>query len=398
VTLISVEAARAAMLAPLRALGLESVDLAGAVGRILGEDVQASRPQPPFDASAMDGWAVTAASTPGALRIVGESAAGHGFQRMVEPDQSVRIFTGAAVPQGADAVVIQEDAKRDGDIVAVPSAKAGDNIRPTGQDFRKGDLLLRRGSRLDPWRLALAAAAGLAAIPLSRRPKVAILATGEEVVPPGTPPGPFQIFNSGSVVLAALVRAWGGEALALDIAGDSVEAIAAAAKVPCDILVTLGGASVGDHDLVKPALERYLGLALTVDGVNLRPGKPTWFGRLDEGAWVLGLPGNPASALVCAELFLKSLLMALQGADSRLRTIPARLLAPLRANGPREHWMRARLTSSSDGALVADPFPDQDSSLVTVFAEADALLRRPARADASPAGGPTEVLMLERLR
>jgi len=144
----------------------------------------------------------------------------------------VRIFTGAAVPRGADAVVIQEDAKRDGDIVAVPSAKAGDNIRPTGQDFRKGDLLLRRGSRLDPWRLALAAAAGLAAIPLSRRPKVAILATGEEIVPPGTPPGPFQIFNSGSVVLAALVRAWGGEALALDIAGDSVEAIAAAAKVP----------------------------------------------------------------------------------------------------------------------------------------------------------------------
>jgi len=398
VTLVSVETARAAMLAPMRPLGLESVDLADAVGRILGEDVQAARPQPPFDASAMDGWAVTAASTPGALRIVGESAAGHGFQRVVGLDQSVRIFTGAAVPQGADAVVIQEDAKRDGDSVVVPSAKPGDNIRPTGQDFRKGDLLLRRGSRLDPWRLALAAAAGLAALRLSRRPKVAILATGEEVVPPGTRPGPFQIFNSGSVVLAALVRAWGGEALNLDIAGDSVESIAAAAKVPCDVLVTLGGASVGDHDLVKPALERYLGLALAVDGVNVRPGKPTWFGRLGEGAWVVGLPGNPASALVCAELFLKPILMTLQGADSRLRTIPARLLAPLRANGPREHWMRTRLTSSADGALVADPFPDQDSSLVTVFAEADALLCRPARADPSPAGGLAEILMLERLR
>jgi molybdopterin molybdotransferase len=398
VTLVSVETARAAMLAPLRPLSLERVELAEAVGRILGEDVQATRPQPPFDASAMDGWAVTAASTPGALRIVGESAAGHGFQRMVEPGQSVRIFTGAAVPQGADAVVIQEDAKRDGDIVVVPPARVGDNIRPTGQDFRKGDLLLRRGARLDPWRLALAASAGLAALSLSRRPKVAILATGEEIVPPGTRPGPFQIFNSGSVVLAALVGAWGGEALALDIAGDSAEAIAAAAKVPCDLLVTLGGASVGDHDLVKPAMERYLGLALAVDGVNLRPGKPTWFGKLDEGTWVLGLPGNPASALVCAELFLKPLLMTLQGADSRLRTIPARLLVPLVANGPREHWMRARITSGADGALVADPFPDQDSALVTVFAEADALLCRPARADASAAGGLAEVLTLERLR
>jgi molybdopterin molybdotransferase len=398
VTLVSVETARAAMLARLRPLALECVDLAGAVGRILGEDVHATRPQPPFDASAMDGWAVTAASTPGALRIVGESAAGHGFERTVEPDQSVRIFTGAAVPPDADAVVILEDARREGEIVIVGSVKAGDNIRPTGQDFRKGDLLLRRGSRLDPWRLALAAAAGLATLQLSRRPKVAILATGEEVVPPGTRAGPFQIFNSGSVVLAALVRAWGGEALNLDIAGDSIESIAAAAKVPCDVLVTMGGASVGDHDLVKPALSRDLGLSLIVDGVNLRPGKPTWFGRLGDGAWVVGLPGNPASALVCAELFLKPILMTLQGADSRPRTIPVRLLAPLKANGPREYWMRARLSSSADGALMADPFPDQDSSLVTVFAEADALLRRPARAGPSPAGSLAEVLMLERLR
>jgi molybdopterin molybdotransferase len=398
VSLLSVEDAQAKMLTPLRPLGWESISLVDAVGRTLANDVQASRPQPPFDASAMDGWALAAGSTPGTLEIVGESAAGHGFAGTVGPGQAVRIFTGAAVPKGADAVVIQEDALPKAQTVAVPAARAGDNIRPMGLDFRKGDSLLRRGMRLDPWRLALAASAGRATLSVSRRPKVAILPTGEEIVPPGTEPGPFQIFNSVASVLVALVRAWGGEPLALDVVGDSIEEIAAAARTPCDVLVTLGGASVGDHDLVKPALERHLGLTISVNGVNLRPGKPTWFGRLDDGAWVLGLPGNPASALVCAELFLRPLLMRLQGADPEVRLVAARTLAPLAANGAREHWMRARLAFSADAGVDADPFPDQDSSLVTAFAEADALLRRPPAAAAVPRGAPVEVLILERLR
>jgi molybdopterin molybdotransferase len=397
-SLVSVEEARARMLAPLRPLRSESVALADAIGRTLAEDVQARRSQPPFRASAMDGWALAAASTPGALQVVGESAAGHGFAGTVGPGQAVRIFTGAAVPQGADAVVIQEQAKREGERVTVPAAPPGENIRSEGLDFRKGDLLIRLGARLDPWRLALAASAGYARLAVSRRPKVAILPTGEEIVPPGGDPGPFQIYNSGSAALGALVRAWGGEALDLDAAGDDADAIASAAQVSCDLLVTLGGASVGDHDLVKPALTSELGLALAVDGVNLRPGKPTWFGKLEDGAWVLGLPGNPASALVCAELFLRPLLMSLQGADPQVRLVAGGALSRLGPNGPREHWMRARLALTGGGALTADPLPDQDSSLVTVFAEADALLRRAPGAPAAQAGDIVELLILERLR
>ncbi|HZZ34651.1 MAG TPA: gephyrin-like molybdotransferase Glp, partial [Caulobacteraceae bacterium] len=360
------------------------------------QDVTARRDQPPFSASAMDGWAVRAADAPGRLKIVGESAAGRGYDGALKPGEAVRIFTGAAVPAGADCVVIQEDAQREGHFVSIPAVTEPRNIRATGIDFKAGDQLLTKGVRLDPWRLSLAAAAGLGALAVSRQPKVAILSTGEEVVEPGGEPGPFQIFNSGTTALAALVGTWGGSANPLGVVGDDEKSIArSVAKVGCDLIVTLGGASVGDHDLVKPALGR-LGLELVVESVAVRPGKPTWFGLLGDGRRVLGLPGNPASALVCAELFLKPLVGAYQGADHDVHLVTARSAGALPANGQREHWMRARLRHAPDGALVAEAFRDQDSSLVSVFASADALLRRSIGASAVSPGDPVEVLPLAR--
>jgi molybdopterin molybdotransferase len=395
--LMTVEAARAAMLALCPPLGVETVPLGEALGRFLAEDVVATRDQPPFAASAMDGWAVRAADGAGPRRIVGESAAGRGFDVVVGRGEAVRIFTGAAVPQGADTVVVQEDARREGDHVSIPAITDPRHVRPAGLDFKAGALLLKAPDRLDPWRLSLAAAAGRSAIGVARRPVVAILSTGDEVVEPGATAGPFQIFNSGSTALAGLVTTWVGVPNLLRSVGDDRAAIAAAVRnVDFDILVTIGGASVGDHDLVKPALED-LGLTLAVESVAVRPGKPTSFGTLGDGRRVLGLPGNPASALVCAELFLKPVLRAMMGADPTVRLLSARTTSALSANGPREHWMRARLESGADGVMAATPLTDQDSSLVTVFAEADALLRRGAGVAAVEAGGIVEVLRLERL-
>ena len=308
-----------------------------------------------------------------------------------------RLDAGAPLPADADLVILQEEAVRDGDEV---HCDAGEdpraNVRPAGGDFKPGDILLETGVVIDPWRLSLIAAAGRAEVSVARRPRVAILATGDELVPPGATPRSDQIFESGSFSLAALVEAWGGEAVRLSAQGDDVEAIAAAvAPAAVDLVVTIGGASVGDHDLVKPAL-KMLGLALSVETVALRPGKPTWSGRLADGRRVLGLPGNPASALVCAELFLRPLLAALVGAAPDIRLTPARSATPLPAGGPREHWMRASLSTDADGRTVATPFPDQDSSLVGVFARADALLRRPVGAPAAATGDVVEVLPLRR--
>ncbi len=394
--LMTVAAARAAMLAGVQPLELANVPLAEALGRVLAGEVRAMRNQPPVAVSSMDGWAVRAEDGGAARRIVGESAAGRPFAGRVGQGEAARIFTGAPVPEGADSVVIQEEARREGDRVTVPEVAVGAFVRRAGLDFAAGDVLLRAGVRLDPWRLALAAAAGRGALAVARAPEVTILSTGDEVVAAGAAPGPAQIFDSASPALTALAVCWGAAAR-LAHAGDDETTIAdLAAGCGGDLLVTLGGASVGDHDLVKPALRR-LGLALAVESVAVRPGKPTWFGRLTDGRAVLGLPGNPASALVCAELFLRPLLNALQGADPAPRPIPARLEAPLPANGPREHWMRARLVHAPDGGLLARPLADQDSSLVTVFAEAQALLRRAADAPAAGAGDAVEILLLDRL-
>lgn len=396
---LTVEDARARVLAGAARLGVETVALEQSLGRVLAAPVIADRAQPPFDASAMDGWAIRRADyAPGeAFAIAGESAAGKAFPRAVQAREAVRIFTGAPVPAGADLVVIQEEAVREGETVRFEAGESPRaNIRAAGGDFQAGDVLLAEGVVVDPWRLSLVASAGLAKVPVARRPRVAILATGDELVAPGASPRPDQIFESGSFSLAGLIGAWGGEAVRLKAQGDDAAVIAAAvAPVEADLIVTIGGASVGDHDLVKPAL-RTLGLALTVETVALRPGKPTWFGTLEDGRRVLGLPGNPASALVCAELFLRPLLAALTGGDPEVRLNAARLAAPLAATGPREHWMRARLAVDAEGRLTASAFPDQDSSLIGVFSQADALLRRRPGAPAAQAGEAVEVLPLRR--
>jgi molybdopterin molybdotransferase len=393
-----VEDARARILELAAPMPAETVALAETAGRVLAEAVTATRDQPPFDASAMDGWAVVSADQAQPRRIVGESAAGHGHEPTLNPGETVRIFTGAPVPRGADAVLIQENASRDGDTLRTETRPAaGANIRLAGGDFKAGAVLLEAGARLDPWRLALAAAAGRATLSVARRPRVAILSTGEEIVAPGTTPGPWQIFNSGGPALSALVTHWGAEAVPLAPVGDSEDAIASAVEAAvCDIVVTIGGASVGDHDLVKPALTR-LGLTMAVESLKMRPGKPMWFGTLEDGRRVLGLPGNPASAMVCAELFLRPLLARMLGADATLAMTTARLAEPLPANGPREHWMRTTLTVE-DSVLTARPLREQDSSLVTIFAAADALLKRPIDAPAAEAGAIVEVLRLDRAR
>jgi len=395
VKLLAVEAARAAMLAEVEALPAEAVPLGQAIGRVLAEDVAAVRDQPPFAASAMDGWAVRSADAPGALKIVGESAAGHGYEGRVGAGEVVRIFTGAAVPAGCDAIVVQEDARRDGDTVTVPGAAPGNAIRPAGGDFKAGAALLSRGDRIDPWRLSLAASAGRAEVSVYGRPRVALLSTGEEIVEAPGVPGPFQIYDSGVPALAAMIAGWGATVIRARPVRDELDAVIAALRgADADLVVTVGGASVGDHDLVRAAASA-LGLSLRVESVNVRPGKPTFFGVLGDGRRLLGLPGNPASAFVCAEMFLKPIIAAYQGAATAPVTITARLAEALPANGSREHWMRAKLTYVEGGVSVR-PYRDQDSSLVSVFAASDALMRRLAGAQAAAAGEVVEVLPLSR--
>ena len=396
-TLPTVEIARTLMLEAATPLAVDRVPLRQAAGRWLSEPVLAGRDQPPFDASAMDGWAVRSAdAAPGArLRIVGESAAGHPPGCVVGPGQAARIFTGAALPSGADRVVIQEEAESDGEFVVLSSAiRDGTCVRPRGGDFRHGDVLLAAGVRLDRWRLALAASAGTHELVCAGRPRVAILANGDELVEPGQLAEPHQIYNSCTPALSAFVADQGGVPDSLPIAPDDQDAIAArVSEATFDILVTVGGASVGDHDRVKPAL-RGLGAVMIVEGVAMRPGKPVWFARLADGRPVLGLPGNPASALVCAELFLGPLLRVLQRGAAGPDMVTARLAEPLPANGPRDHYMRARLRIADDGVLWATAFDNQDSSLVGVMAAADALIRRPPLAAPAPVGAPAQVLRL----
>jgi molybdopterin molybdotransferase len=398
---LTIEDARARMVAQTRVLGSESVALEDAHGRVLAHPVDAVRDQPPFAASSMDGWALRVGDATGAealLQVVGESAAGHGYDGLLGPGEAVRIFTGAALPAGADTVVIQEEAVREGDKVRLgPLNGVRDNVRPRGGDFRDGQRLLETGQRMDAWRLSLAAAAGCASLSVARRPRIAVLSTGEELVRPPRQPGPWDIYESGSIALCAMVDSWGAIPQRLGAAGDTREAvIEAVAGVDAELIVTIGGASVGDYDVVKPALSQ-LGLELFVETVNIRPGKPTWFGRLGDGRAVLGLPGNPASAMVCAELFLKPLILATMGADPEPRFVKARLAAPLGANGPRDQLLRVVLAHDGDGVLTVRPLWDQDSSLVTVFAKANGLMRRPAGAAPAEAGALVDVLPLVRL-
>ncbi|HSS12892.1 MAG TPA: molybdopterin molybdotransferase MoeA [Rhizomicrobium sp.] len=302
------------------------------------------------------------------------------------------------MPDGADTVVIQEDVQRDGDHIAVPAARAAKNIRPRGGDFTAGTVLLRSGRRLDGVVLSLAAASGAADVYVARAPRVAILSSGDELAMPGSQPGPFQIFESGTIGIAGLIQAWGGIAHRLTIEKDDVDAIARAAEQGLqnsDLLVVIGGASVGDHDHARPALMR-LGLTLAVEKIAVRPGKPTWFGAAPQGL-VLGLPGNPASALVCATLFLRPVMEAMLGRDPDhcIAARSARLTRALPANGPREHYLRARLDVDAEGRQIVHAFEDQDSSLISVFAAANALIRLPADAPGLNVGAMVDTLPLE---
>jgi len=279
--------------------------------------------------------------------------------------------------------------------VRVPGVEAGHYVRPAGGDFKAGAALLARGQRIDPWRLSLAASAGRAEVAVHGRPRVALLSTGEEIVEAPAAPGRFQIYDSGVPALAAMIEGWGGEVIRARPVRDELNAVVAALRgAGADLVVTVGGASVGDHDLVRAAALQ-LGLSFRVESVAVRPGKPTFFGVLGDGRRLLGLPGNPASAFVCAEMFLKPILSAYQGAATDPSTISARLAEGLPANGPREHWMRAKL-SYADGGVFVRPYRDQDSSLVSVFAASDALLRRLPGAPAAAAGTVVEALPLAR--
>ena len=381
--------ARSRILQALTPLGAEDVPLGAADGRVLAEPVTAIRDQPPYDASAMDGWAVrTVDAVSGtALSIVGESAAGHDAGAHVGPGEAVRIFTGAALPPGADRVVIQEQARRTGMTVVLDDlADAPAYVRPRGGDFRAQDGLLEAGLRLNPWRIALAASAGRATVRCTSRPRVGLLSTGDELVAPGEAAGDRHIYDACTPALAAFIARCGGLPVALPRARDTDAAILeAVASQPFDLLVTIGGASVGDHDRVKPALKS-AGAQLVVEGIAVRPGKPTWFGHLGDGRPVLGLPGNPASALVCAELFLAPVLAGLQGIAWAEPLEAAILDTDLPANGPREHYMRALVSEGRVRVLN-----DQDSSLVTVMAAANALVRRLPHAPPLAAGAKVHV-------
>ena len=377
-----------ALSAPLEA---EPVPLSTALGRWMCTPALARRDQPPFPASAMDGYAVQGDPSAGdSFAVVGEAGAGHAFLGTVGAGQAVRIFTGAPVPAGATRVVIQEDVTRDGDRITVnPGADSGPHIRPQGQDFRIGGGLSPR--RLRPADLAVLAAMNLAEVPCTRKPVVAIIATGDELVMPGEDPRPDQIVASNSFALKAMVEAEGGVGRLLPIARDSEAELATVLGLAegADLIVTIGGASVGDHDLVG----RVAGLEHSFWKLALRPGKPLMAGRLN-GVPMLGLPGNPVSAIVCGHLFLLPMVRAMLGDPApQPRVRQARLAVDLPANGPRAHYMRARL-SAGEGMPLVTPFDRQDSALLSILGQADALLIRPISDGPRGAGSTVDYLPL----
>lgn len=397
---LSVEDALQRILGDAEPLAVETIAIEAARGRILAAPLAAKLTQPPFDASAMDGFAVRAsdiARLPATLAVIGEAAAGHPFDRSMGPGEAVRIFTGAPVPAGADAIVIQENTEHTPSQVTVHSGTIDPEfIRRQGFDFRAGDALLSGGRKLGPRELSLAAAMGHASVSVYRRPLVGIVSTGDELVAPGTLPGPGQIVSSNHLGVAALAELAGADARQLGIARDTRESLEArvAAADGCDVLVTIGGASVGDHDLVGSVLEAR-GMRLAFWQIALRPGKPLMFGRLGPTR-VLGLPGNPVSALVCSRVFLVPLIQQLAGLTAAA-SVPttARAAVALEPNGPRQHYMRATLRRGADGTPEATPVRSQDSSLLSPLAMADCLLIRAPHAPAAPSGTTVPILPLD---
>ncbi|WP_047454913.1 gephyrin-like molybdotransferase Glp [Rhizobium rhizogenes] len=380
---------------------IESVTLDLADGRVLAKDLSARLTQPPFDASAMDGYALRFedAAEPGAeLTVIGASAAGHAFEGTVGKGETVRIFTGAPVPAGADTVLLQEDAERlDGNRIRTTyPLRKGQHIRPRGQDFAEGEVVLSAGTVMDFSRLTVAAAMNHPALDVYRRPLVAILATGDELVTPGTEPGPSQIIASNTFGIAALARSAGAHVLDLGIVPDDkaeiTAAIGRAQVAKADVIVTLGGASVGDHDLVQATLIE-AGMQLDFWRIAMRPGKPLMVGSLGE-THILGLPGNPVSSLVCGLLFLEPLIRKLASLLPVRREATALAAIPLKANDQRQDYVRATLTKAADGSWLAEPFSKQDSSMMKVFSRSDCLIIRPPHVPELAAGSTCPVLLL----
>lgn len=374
--MISVDAALEHLFSLVSPLDAEVVPLTEAVGRVLAEDAVAQRDQPPFAASAMDGYAVIAGEvSPGAgFDVIGEAAAGHGFDRALEPDQAVRIFTGAPVPEGADRVIIQEDVTRNGNRITLgENIDKGFHIRPLGADFKVGDTLAAP-RLLTASDIALLAAMNISRVSVRRKPQVALISTGDELVMPGESPGPDQIMASNTFGLKALLEQHGARARILPIARDTRSALEAAFDLArdADLVVTIGGASVGDHDLVGAVAES-MGVERAFYKVKMRPGKPLMAGRFGMAAMV-GLPGNPVSAMVCGHVFLRPMLRVMLGLGAGgAPRLTARLAHELPGNGIREHYMRARV---QDGTIT--PEPRQDSALLSVLADVNALMIRPA--------------------
>jgi molybdopterin molybdotransferase len=382
-------------------LPAEQISLSNGLGRVLAADVASRRDQPPMAVSAMDGYAVQAADVatlPATLKVIGYAPAGHAFDGTLGAGEAVRIFTGAPVPEGADTIVIQENTEQSGETVRVVdgTAPVGRFIRPAGLDFATGDVLLKRGKVLTARDVGLSAAMNVPWLSVHRKPRISILATGDEIVMPGDPIGRDQIVSSNALSLAAFITAQGGIPLDLGIAPDEedgLRALAAGAR-GSDILVTTGGASVGDHDLVQSVLGD-IGLEVDFWRIAMRPGKPLMFGRID-GTFLIGLPGNPVSSLVCAIMFLAPAIRKMLGMNTLLpETGSARLGTDLPENDEREDYLRASLSRDENGHVVATPYGKQDSSMFATIARADALVIRKPFAAAAKSGAPVEFIPLK---
>lgn len=398
--LLPVEEARSRILKGVKPLPAESVTLEEAQGRVLARPVKATRHQPPFDGSAMDGYAALAsdlASTPVSLKVIGTSAAGRRFRGRLRSGETVRIFTGAPLPKGADTVVIQENTaiQTTPYVSILQQAATGQNIRKAGLDFARGDELLPRGIVLNARDIGLAAAANAALLRVRRKPVVALFATGDELVLPGDEPAADQIVSSNSHALMAMAQRFGAEVINLGIIPDRLKATerAIARASDADVLVTTGGASVGDHDHVQQALKNS-GVRIAFWKIALRPGKPFMYGRRN-GQHVMGLPGNPVSALVCARLFLKPLLDAMLGLESHDGLVSARLGSAMKENDARQDYVRAFLETGPDGSRTATPFARQDSSMQRTFRQAHALIVRAPYATAASQGDLVTILPLD---
>lgn len=380
---------------------VETVPLESADQRVLAHDLRARLTQPPFHASAMDGYALRAIDAPqigSVLTVIGEAAAGHAFAGRVGEGEAVRIFTGAPLPDGADAVLIQEDAEviGAGQIRTAFQVTEGRHIRPRGQDFAEGETVLKAGTELAFTDITLAAAMNHASLPVFHKPLVAILATGDELVPPGGTPNPAQIIASNTFGVAALARKAGADILDLGIVVDDETLIRAAIDkaiaAKADVLVTLGGASVGDHDLVQAALKAQ-GMALDFWRIAMRPGKPLMVGSIDKMK-VLGLPGNPVASLVCSLLFLEPLIQKLSHRTPTSREMTARTATKLKANDQRQDYLRAGIIGHENGQPIVETFTKQDSSMMKIMAGSDCLIVRAPFTEELQAGGECLVVRL----